>query len=170
MCWNKGRLCWKTAKLFYFCHIKKLVRPETFGPYYVCRLRTYVTFLLLWLDALSASREKHVRKWRYVIWAAMLCCPVREFVHPDDGRTRRRNSGKVRPSHLAAFRLVTASEFYIFRCRFKRRYKQRSTGGLCLQRTICTKWFLSYEMTQRTNPCWYNYFENCNTFRVHVNI
>ena len=35
MCWNKGRLCWKTAKLFYFCHLKKLVRPETFGPYHV---------------------------------------------------------------------------------------------------------------------------------------
>jgi hypothetical protein len=31
----KGRLCWKIAKLFYFCHLKKLVRPETFGPYYV---------------------------------------------------------------------------------------------------------------------------------------
>ena len=36
MCWNKGRLCWKIAKLFYFCHLKELVRPETFGPYYVC--------------------------------------------------------------------------------------------------------------------------------------
>ena len=35
MCWNKGRLCWKIAKLFYFCHLKKLVRPETFGPYNV---------------------------------------------------------------------------------------------------------------------------------------
>ena len=34
-CWNKGRLCWKIAKLFYFCHLKKLVRPETFGPYHV---------------------------------------------------------------------------------------------------------------------------------------
>ena len=33
--WTKWRLCWKTAKLFYFCHLKKLVRPETFGPYYV---------------------------------------------------------------------------------------------------------------------------------------
>ena len=31
----KGRLCWKGAKLFYFCHFKKLVRPETFGPYCV---------------------------------------------------------------------------------------------------------------------------------------
>ena len=35
MCWNKGRLCWKIARLFYFCHLKKLVRPETFGSYYV---------------------------------------------------------------------------------------------------------------------------------------
>ena len=35
MCWNKGRLCWKIAKLFYFCHLIKLVRPETVGPYYV---------------------------------------------------------------------------------------------------------------------------------------
>ena len=25
VCWNKGRLCWKIAKLFYFCHLKKLV-------------------------------------------------------------------------------------------------------------------------------------------------
>ena len=37
VCWNKGRLCWKIAKLFYFCDLKKLVRPETFGPYYVCK-------------------------------------------------------------------------------------------------------------------------------------
>ena len=40
VCWNKGRLCWKIAKLFYFCHLKKLVRPETFGPYYVCTHNT----------------------------------------------------------------------------------------------------------------------------------
>ena len=32
MCWNKGRLYWKIAKLFCFCHLKMLVRPETFGP------------------------------------------------------------------------------------------------------------------------------------------
>ena len=25
----------KNTKVFYFCHLKKLVRPETFGPYYV---------------------------------------------------------------------------------------------------------------------------------------
>ena len=33
----------KIAKLFYFCHLKKLVRPETFGPYYV-GLRLIVRF------------------------------------------------------------------------------------------------------------------------------
>jgi hypothetical protein len=37
MCWNEGRLYWKIAKLFYFCHLKKLVRPETFGPTLVHR-------------------------------------------------------------------------------------------------------------------------------------
>ena len=31
----KGRVCWKIAKLFYFCQLKKLVRPENFGPCYV---------------------------------------------------------------------------------------------------------------------------------------
>ena len=30
----------KKAKFFYFCHLKKLVRPETFGPYYVGLDRT----------------------------------------------------------------------------------------------------------------------------------
>ena len=38
MYWNKGKLCWKIAKLFYFCHHKKLVRPETVGPYYIFQL------------------------------------------------------------------------------------------------------------------------------------
>ena len=39
MCWNKGRLRCKIAKVLYFCHLKKLVRPETFGPYYVFKTR-----------------------------------------------------------------------------------------------------------------------------------
>ncbi len=33
------------AKFFCFCHLKKLVRPETFGPYYVVgsiRVRRYI--------------------------------------------------------------------------------------------------------------------------------
>ena len=41
VCWNKGRLCWKIAKLFYFCHLKKLVRPETFGPYCISYVELY---------------------------------------------------------------------------------------------------------------------------------
>jgi hypothetical protein len=32
MCWNKGRLYWKRAKMFYFCHLKKFIRPDTFVP------------------------------------------------------------------------------------------------------------------------------------------
>jgi hypothetical protein len=35
VCWNRGKLYWKTAKFFHFCHLKKLVRPETLGPYRV---------------------------------------------------------------------------------------------------------------------------------------
>ena len=31
----KGDYVEKIGKLFYFCHLKKLVRPETFGPYHV---------------------------------------------------------------------------------------------------------------------------------------
>ena len=31
----RGDYVEKPAKLFYFCHLKKLVRPEPFGPYYV---------------------------------------------------------------------------------------------------------------------------------------
>ena len=47
MCWNKGRLCWKISKLFCFCHLKKLVRPETSGPYYVHLARLLLTACLL---------------------------------------------------------------------------------------------------------------------------
>ena len=35
VCWSKGRLYCKIAKLFHFCHLSKLVRPETYGPYHV---------------------------------------------------------------------------------------------------------------------------------------
>ena len=31
----KGDYVEKIAKLFYFCHLRKLVRPETAGPYCV---------------------------------------------------------------------------------------------------------------------------------------
>ena len=30
--------------MFYFCHLKKLVRPETFGPYYVCWYFTVIIY------------------------------------------------------------------------------------------------------------------------------
>ena len=47
------RLCWKIAKLFYFCHLKKLFRPETFGPYCV-----YLTTLNILKRQTSVSLER----------------------------------------------------------------------------------------------------------------
>ena len=32
--------------LFYFCHLKNLVRPETFGPYYVLYMTTIIYLFL----------------------------------------------------------------------------------------------------------------------------
>ena len=55
----KGRLCWKIAKLFYFCHLKNLVRPEKFGPYYVsCPSATHKTWKgkLLFVDVKKAYK------------------------------------------------------------------------------------------------------------------
>ena len=63
MCWNKGRLCWKIAKLFYFCHLKKLVSSETFGPYYVYFL--YSVFSAQLAGTQTRSTPK-----------ALLNCPV----------------------------------------------------------------------------------------------
>ena len=45
-CWNKGRLCWKIANLFYFCHLKRLVRAETFGPYYINTIHVLTNYFL----------------------------------------------------------------------------------------------------------------------------
>ena len=76
VCWNKGRLCWKIAKLFYFCHLKKLVRPETFGPYCVhvsaASLRTselggpISSLLANWRKILKSRAVIDIRKIRYV--------------------------------------------------------------------------------------------------------
>ena len=65
MCWNKGRLCWKTEKLFYFCHLKKLVRPETFGPYYVhLQFKSYIidVMLIIWSCFTLLKLFSEVRK------------------------------------------------------------------------------------------------------------
>ena len=58
MCWNKGRLCWKIAKLFYFCHLKKL---ETFGPYYVhpSKVTLYRVFVIWSSKRTQASWRLH---------------------------------------------------------------------------------------------------------------
>ena len=69
VCWNKGRLCWKTAKLFYFCHLKKLVRPKTFGPYYVsfpCKFAK-LKYIVYWKHEklLKFYFFKYESKWRH---------------------------------------------------------------------------------------------------------
>ena len=58
MCCNKGRLCWKIAKLFYFCHLKKLVRPETFWT----PLRIFFSFLFFFTEHKGGDDM-----WIYVI-------------------------------------------------------------------------------------------------------
>ena len=60
MCWNKGRLCWKIAKLFYFCHLKKLVRPETFGPYYVSNWAVSAECF-----AVECTRKTSIKLWMH---------------------------------------------------------------------------------------------------------
>jgi hypothetical protein len=73
-CWNKGRICWKIAKLFYFCHLKKLVRPETFWPYYVWHDRqivpnSTVPLPATWLYSMVVSawlRRQMVTEWHWV--------------------------------------------------------------------------------------------------------
>ena len=53
----KGGLCWKIAKLFYFCHLKKLVRPETFGPYYVVLYGRHPAVLMLYTNLQLRGRQ-----------------------------------------------------------------------------------------------------------------
>ena len=46
----------KIAKLFYFCHLKKVVRPEAFGPYYVSPM----SLIPVKMGPLSQSSDKQV--------------------------------------------------------------------------------------------------------------
>ena len=48
----KGDYVKKIANLFYFYRLKKLVRPETFGPYHVC-LYVYLLFVYLITSVIS---------------------------------------------------------------------------------------------------------------------
>ena len=65
---NKGRLCWKIAMLFYFCHLKKLVRPETFGPYYVLHIFQPKT-LETYLDPLGGEDSSHFTVYDLYIYS-----------------------------------------------------------------------------------------------------
>ena len=49
----------KNSKLFYFCHLKKLVRPENFRPYYVFHTnknKKYVTDVVLIMIIMYKTR------------------------------------------------------------------------------------------------------------------
>ena len=78
---------WIIAKLFYFCHLKKLVRLETFGPYYVyvnqsSRTIIYWYILSVWYNRKFTTKWKipshsalqHI--WKYPILET-LCFPYR---------------------------------------------------------------------------------------------
>ena len=60
----------KNRKLFYFCRLKKLVRPETFGPHYVrfCALYLLADILkrhsILLADTLLAGECWLCAVWR----------------------------------------------------------------------------------------------------------
>ena len=56
LCWSKGRLYWKIAKLFHFCHLSKLVRPETYGPYHVKQGLTQCILSSLGYDVVQSDR------------------------------------------------------------------------------------------------------------------
>ena len=74
--------CWKIAKLFYFCHLKKLARPETFGSYHVRNIpgsthvriiHQYVTRTLIFLNTQKRKLQltmlrpiKHVNKIKFL--------------------------------------------------------------------------------------------------------
>ena len=65
MCWNKGRLCWKIAELFYFCQSwsgRKLLDPTTYVPRECCVLSGRGL-----CDELITRPEESYRLWRVVV-------------------------------------------------------------------------------------------------------
>ena len=83
VCWNKGRLCWKIAKLFYFCHLKKLVRPETFGPYHVTSTCIPTLFLASTLHPCCSTAFVHMVDSMATICACFCGHKIRQFLGPE---------------------------------------------------------------------------------------
>ena len=54
--WYKGRLCWKIANLFYFCHLKKLDREETWMDPSTYKFTCYIVDKNTVLRSLAASK------------------------------------------------------------------------------------------------------------------
>ena len=51
----------KNSKVVLFCHLKKLVRPETFGPYHVPRINL-ISIVVLYDNAKSDRRVPTFRR------------------------------------------------------------------------------------------------------------
>ena len=69
--WNKGRLCWKIAKLFYFCHLKKVCQAGDFWS--LLRTVTYALFHTLWWTGRYIYSHIHQieQAWWYNIFPAV---------------------------------------------------------------------------------------------------
>ena len=92
VCWSKGRLYWKIAKLFHFCHLSKLARPETYGPYHVSLCIIYsdrcpiphswtkwveasgLYFLVLFLSCTSFTTSLSVKTFMNILVQWLLFC------------------------------------------------------------------------------------------------
>ena len=109
MCWNKGRLCWKIAKLFCFCHLKKMVRPETFGPYYVRRVIVLSkTVYSVNTSALTKAKRKYVTSRQCIVttrqnhfsFTGSLDIKIREFTIKSSGQNTKKSDFLVLTFHV----------------------------------------------------------------------
>jgi hypothetical protein len=75
---NLGRLYWETVKLFHLCRLKKLVRPENFGPYHVC---CQARFCATGRSLVQRSPPKCVCVWSRNFFRFMVPCIVVQYTH-----------------------------------------------------------------------------------------
>ena len=82
----------KNSKFFYFCHLKKLVWPETFGPYYVCyrpnlTISIWINTGTIDLHTNSSTRFHFLSVWlvlsSIILWSALCVILIYSFTSPD---------------------------------------------------------------------------------------
>ena len=145
MCWNKRRLCWKTAKLFYFCHLKKLVRPETFGPYHVpatllgeLQTDVCVVYIIMFVCMLRAGAVTFCfhssHGWRSHFMMFQTCFRTRKWKHAVGGYLRtncwgecflingEEVEGQLRTLLMRNFKMCTFRRVLACKCK-KRKWK-----------------------------------------------